>query len=56
MDNMVVAATRLAAILITGELSVAMETRNTIELLHTMVAQQANYSYSRKHVHSTLFA
>ena len=38
MDNMLAAATRLAAIPIEGESPAAMETRNVVELLQTVVA------------------
>ena len=37
-----------------GESPVAIEARNTVELLQMAVAQHAAYSYSREQIHSTL--
>ena len=53
LDNMIAAATRLAALPVEGESPTAIETRRARELLQTAVAQQAAYSYSRERIHST---
>ena len=53
LDNMIAAATRLAALSIQDESPTAMEIRRAGELLQTAVAQQAAYSYSREWIHST---
>ena len=53
MDNIVAAASRLAAIPIEGDSPVAVETRRVKELLQTALVQQEAYSYSRDRIHST---
>ena len=53
MDNIVAAASRLAALPIEGESPVAVETRRARELLQTALTQQQAYSYSRERIHST---
>ena len=53
LDNMIAAATRLAALLVQDESPAAMGIRRAGELLQTAVAQQAAYSYSRERIHST---
>ena len=53
LDNMIAAATRLAALLAQDGSPSAMEIRRAGELLQTAVAQQAAYSYSRDRIHST---
>mgnify|MGYP005817480849 CR=1 FL=1 len=53
MDNIVAAASRLAALPIEGESPVAVETRRARELLQTALVQQQAYSYSRERIHST---
>ena len=50
---MIAVATWLAAIPIEGESPAAIETRNAVEILQTIVAYQVAYSYSRECVHST---
>ena len=52
-DNMLAAATRLAAIPIEGESPAGVESWNAVELLQTAVAHQMAYSHSRDRVHST---
>ena len=47
MDNIVAAASRLAAIPIEGDSPAAVETRRVKELLQTALVQQEAYSYSR---------
>ena len=46
LDNLVAAATNLAALPIMGNSPVEIEAWNSIEMLKTAVAQQAYYSYS----------
>ena len=53
MDNIVAAASRLAAIPIEGDSPAAVETRRVKELLQTALVQQEAYSYSRDRIHST---
>ena len=53
MDNIVAAASRLAAIPIEGGSPAAVETRRVKELLQTALVQQEAYSYSRDRIHST---
>ena len=53
LDNIVAAASRLAALPIEGESPVAVETRRARELLQTALTQQQAYSYSRERIHST---
>ena len=53
MDNIVAAASRLAAIPIEGDSPAAVETRRVKELLQTTLVQQEAYSYSRDRIHST---
>ena len=53
MDNIVAAASRLAAIPIEGDSPAAVETRLVKELLQTALVQQEAYSYSRDRIHST---
>ena len=53
LDNMIAAATQLAALPVEGESPTARETQRARELLQTVVAQYAAYSYSRDRVHST---
>ena len=45
LDNIVAAASRLAALPVDGESPVAMETRRARELLQTALTQQQAYSY-----------
>ena len=53
LDNMIAAATRLAALPTQDESPAAMEIRQAEELLQTAVAQHASYSYSCDRIHST---
>ena len=53
LDNMIAAATRLAALPVEGESPTAIETRRARELLQTALAQQTAYSYSHEPIHST---
>ena len=53
LDNIVAAASRLAALPVEGESPVAVETRRARELLQTALTQQHAYSYSRERIHST---
>ena len=53
LDNMIAAATRLAALPVEGETPTAIETRRARELLQTALVQQQAYSYSRDRIHST---
>ena len=46
LDNMIAAATRLAALPVEGDSPAAVETRRVKELLQTTLAQQEAYSYS----------
>ena len=48
LDNIVAAASRLAALPVEGESPVAVETRRARELLQTALTQQQAYSYSRE--------
>ena len=53
LDNMIVAASRLAAIPMEGDSLAVVETRHARDLLQTAVVQQQAYSYSRDRIHST---
>lgn len=53
LDNMIAAATRLAALPVEGETPAAVETRRARELLQTALVQQQAYSYSRDRIHAT---
>ena len=53
LDNIVAAASRLAALPIEGKSPVAVETRRARELLQTALSQQQAYSYSRERIHCT---
>ena len=53
LDNMIAAATRLAALPVEGESPAVIETRRARELLQTSLVQQQAYSYSRDRIHST---
>ena len=53
LDNMIVAASRLAAIPMEGDSLAAIETRWARDLLQTAVVQQQAYSYSQDRIHST---
>ena len=53
LDNMVAAASRLAALPTDRESPVAIETRRARELLQTALNQQQAYSHSRERIHST---
>ena len=53
LDNMIAAASRLAAIPMEGDSLAAVETRRARDLLQTAVVQQQAYSYSRDRIHST---
>ena len=53
LDNMIAAATRLAALPVEGESPVAVQTRRARELLQTALVQQEAYSYSCERIHST---
>lgn len=53
VDNMIAAATRLAAIPIEGESPAAVETRRARDLLQMAVTQQQAYSRSHERIHST---
>ena len=53
LDNMIAAASRLAAIPMEGDSLAAIETRRARDLLQTAVVQQQAYSYSRDRAHST---
>ena len=53
LDNMLTAASRLAALPVEGESPAAVETRRARELLQTALVQQEAYSYSRERIHST---
>ena len=53
MDNIVAAASRLAALPIEGDSPVGVEMRRARELLQTALVQQEAYSYSRERIHST---
>ena len=53
LENMIAAATRLAALLVEGDSPTVVETRRVRELLQTTLAQQEAYSYSRDMIHST---
>ena len=53
LDNMIAAASRLAAIPIEGESPAAVETRRARDLLQTAMMQQQAYSYSRDSIHTT---
>ena len=53
LDNMIAAASRLAAIPMEGDSIEAVETRRARDLLQTAVMQQQAYSYSRDRIHST---
>ena len=53
LDNMVAAASRLAALPTDRESPVAIETRRARELLQTSLNQQQAYSHSPKRIHST---
>ena len=53
LDNMIVAASRLAAIPMEGDSLAAVETRRARDLLQTAVVQHQAYSYSRDRIHST---
>ena len=53
LDNMIAAASRLAAIPMEGDSIAAVETRRARDLLQTVVVQQQAYSYSRDRIHST---
>ena len=52
LDNIVIAASRLAALPIEGTSPMAMEARRAKELLDTALTQQQAYSYSRERIHS----
>ena len=53
LDNMIAAASRLAAIPMEGDSLAAVETQRDRDLLQTAVVQQQAYSYSRDRIHST---
>ena len=53
LDNMIAAASRLAAIPMEGESPAVVETRRARDLLQTAMVQQQAYSYSRDRIHST---
>ena len=53
LENMIAAATRLAALPIDGDSPTAVETHRVRELLQTALVQQEAYSYSRDRIHST---
>src|SRR3954471_12446922 len=53
LDNMLAAASRLAAIPMEGDSLAAIETRRARDLLQTAMVQQQAYSYSRDRIHST---
>ena len=53
LDNIVAAASRLAALPIDGESPVAVEARRARDLLQTTLNQQQAYSHSRERIHST---
>ena len=53
LDNMIAAASRLAAIPMEGDSLAAIETGRARDLLQTAVVQQQAYSYSRDRIHST---
>jgi len=53
LDNMIAAASRLAALPVQGESPAVVEARKALELLQTAVAHQAAYSHSREKIHST---
>ena len=53
LDNMVAAASRLAAIPVEGDSPAVVETRRAREFLQTTLVQQQAYSYSRNRIHST---
>ena len=53
LDNMIAAASRLAAIPMEGDSPVAVETRRARDLLQTTMVQQQAYSYCRYIIHST---
>ena len=52
LDNMIAAASRLAAIPMEGDSMAVIETRRARDLLQTAVVQQQAYSYSRDRIHS----
>ena len=54
LDNMIAAASRLAAIPMEGDSLAAVETRRARDLLQTAVVQQQAYSYSRDRIHQPL--
>ena len=53
LDNMIAAASRLAAILMEGDSLAATEMRRARDLLQTAMVQQQAYSYSRDRIYST---
>ena len=53
LDNMITAASRLAALPVDGESPMVVETWKARELLQTALTQQQAYSYSRNRIHST---
>ena len=53
LDNMIAAATRLAALPVQDESPAVMEIQRVGETLQTVVAQHAAYSYSHDRIHST---
>ena len=53
LDNIVAAASRLAALPIEGGSPIAVEARRAREFLETALTQQQAYSHSRERIHST---
>ena len=53
LDNIVAAASRLAALPTDGESPVAVEARRGRDILQTTLNQQQAYSHSRERIHST---
>ena len=53
LDNMIAAASRLAAIPMEGDSPAAIETRRARDLLQIAMVQQHAYSYSRDRINST---
>lgn len=53
LDNMIAAASQLAAIPMEGESPAVVETRRARDLLQTAMMQQQAYSYSRDRIHTT---
>ena len=52
LENMIVAAARLATLPMDGDSPIVVETRRVRELLQTTLVQQEAYSYSRDRIHS----